>query len=71
MFKLRVRSKVLLCFLEKLDLLLSLFFFGSSKTAKNAFKDKVKEIQAEMDESSSETAESGFASPADEQPSPR
>jgi len=45
--------------------------FRSSKTTKNAFKDKVKEIQAEMDQSSSETPESGFASPAEERPSPR
>lgn len=68
---LRVRGKVLLYFIEKLDLLLLLLFFRSSKTSKNAFKEKVKEIQAEMEGSSSETPESGFASPADEQPSPR
>ena len=41
--------------------------------SKNAFKEKVKEIQADggIEESASETAESGIASPTDEQPSPR
>ena len=45
----------------------------TSKTPKNAFKEKIKEIQANAEEAeSSETQESGFASPADErQPSPR
>lgn len=45
----------------------------TSKTSKNAFKEKIKEIQANAEEAeSSETQESGFASPADErQPSPR
>ncbi|KAJ7363327.1 Sister chromatid cohesion protein PDS5 A [Desmophyllum pertusum] len=43
----------------------------TAKTSKNTFKEKVKEIQLELEESSPETPESGFASPADEQPSPR
>jgi len=44
----------------------------SSKTSKNAFKEKIKEIQANVEEAeSSETQESGFASPADERSSPR
>ena len=45
----------------------------TSKTSKNAFKEKIKEIQPTAEEpESSETQESGFASPADErQPSPR
>jgi len=44
----------------------------SSKTSKNAFKEKIKEIQANAEEAeSSETQESGFASPADERSSPR
>jgi len=58
-------------FLGKARFIAIVVVFRSSKSAKNAFKEKVKEIQAEIDESSSETAESGFASPADEQPSPR
>ena len=44
----------------------------TTKTSKNAFKEKIKEIQTNVEEAESETQESGFASPADEQqPSPR
>lgn len=44
----------------------------SSKTPKNAFKEKVKQLQVDVEEAeSSETQESGFASPAEEQSSPR
>lgn len=45
----------------------------SSKTSKSAFKEKIREMQAddEEEEEDSGTQESGFASPADEQPSPR
>lgn len=44
----------------------------SSKTSRNAFKVKIKETQADdEEEEASETQESGFASPADEQPTAR
>ena len=51
----------------------SQFTRRSSKTPKNSFKEKVKELQAEVEEEESEeTPESGFGSPAEkEQSSPR